>query len=101
MQLVEVGHETPLNSGCRELAGFGLDVIDQLAPSNPSVSVNNDVPSELSIERKPTAMQLVALAQEISNNCVMREPAGVGLATIDHVDPFHLSISVLVPVEAA
>jgi hypothetical protein len=101
MQLVEVEHDTPLNSGCRELAGFGVEVIDQLVPSKASASVKDSVPSEVSIDRKPMAIQLVALEQETSNNCVMREPAGVGLATIDQLDPFHRSTSVFVPVEEA
>lgn len=94
MQLVSVEHDTPSKTGSRELAGLSVELIDQLVPFHASASVIHDVLPEVSIDRKPTAIQLVALEQEMSNNCVMRESAGVGLAMTDQLVPFQRSTSV-------
>jgi hypothetical protein len=65
---VAVEHDTPSKTGSRELAGLTVELIDQLVPFHASASVIHDVPSEVSMDRKPTAIQLHALEQEMSNN---------------------------------
>jgi hypothetical protein len=96
-QVVAVGHDTPSSSVSIELFGLGTVTSDQLVPSQCSAMglAVNTVALFGEFDAYPTAKQFVALEQDTPLSVTVVAPAGVGLATIDHVVPFHCSISVV------
>ena len=84
-------HAMPVKSVWIFPGGVGLLTIDQRFPSHRSVSVL----AHEAVVSFPTAAQLVPVGHEIALKVAKFSPGGFGLATIDHLDPFHSSISVL------
>jgi hypothetical protein len=88
---VELGHDTDISVGVELPAGLGLGTIDQFVPFQRSTSVRGVMP----LFANPTAKQLVVLVHATPKRSLFAAPAGFGLATIDHAEPFQCSMSVL------
>jgi hypothetical protein len=71
-------------------AGLGLVTIVQPVPFHRSINV----PVALEPEELPTAKQLVVLVHDTATSWLFDAPAGLGLATIAQVVPFHRCINV-------
>jgi hypothetical protein len=86
-QLVVDGHDTPSNS-LRE-APVGGAVIDHAVPFQRSASVAVVESVNAAGWYEPTARQVVAFEQETLPRFGRAEFAGLGVATIDQLVPFH------------
>ena len=89
-QLVALKHETSNSCAIVASAGVGLPTIDQVAPSQRSVSVFVPEPGATYV---PTAKQVVALSHDTPASVVRLDPPGCGAGTIDQLVPFHCSTS--------
>ena len=93
VQLVALGHETPLRIVAVEPLGFGLATIVQLVPSQCSAKVCG----ASFVPPLPTALQLVSLAHDTPFRLGTVEPSGLGLVSIDHPVPLQCSTKVCRP----
>jgi hypothetical protein len=93
-QFTALVHDTPVKMLKTALAGLGVARIDHVEPFQRSANVL----LELGVEYEPTAKQLVALEHDTALRETSVAPIGVGVATIDHVDPFQRSTSDLLAV---
>ena len=87
-----VGHDTPFNVVNRAPAWLGLVTGDQLVPFQ--LSTREAITDEV-LAKEPTAKQLVVVGHDTPLKVLSAPPAGLGLATIDHVVPFQSSTSEL------
>jgi hypothetical protein len=98
-QLVVLAHDTAVKFDCDAPCGFGLTTIDHLAPFQCSTNVLKTAFSEAGlVAENPTAEQSVEVAHDTPTSTPSVGAAGLGLGTIDQLDPFHRSISVAVAV---
>jgi hypothetical protein len=93
-QKVALRHVTPKKPPTNPF-GFGVATIDHFAPFHRSTNGLNWV---LSMEEFPTAKQLFVPAHEMLLSSTLDAPAGVGMATTDHLVPFHRSANDLLVV---
>jgi hypothetical protein len=89
-QFVAEVHVTSFNRFC-SMPGLGLAMIDQFEPFHRSMSVFDE---KLPSTWVPTAKQFVVLGHAMPLS-TLAPPAGFGLGTIDHVEPFQRSTSEL------
>jgi hypothetical protein len=84
-------HDTPLRPSPWVDEVFGLGTIDHPDPSHDSIKVP---PGTVSADALPTAVQADGELQDTPNRALSWVGEVLGLATMDHTEPFHDSISV-------
>ena len=84
-------HDTAFSSVCTDVAGFtGLAKLQTLPFHCSASGLTSVSPGPV----MPTATQNEGPAHDTPSSSLLPAPAGFGLGTIDHVEPFHCSISV-------
>ena len=90
-----LAHDTAVRFACATPRGFGLTTVDHLAPFQCSTKVLNEAFSDSGlVAENPTAEQSVAVAHDTPTSTPSVDPVGLGLGTMDQLDPFQRSMSV-------
>jgi hypothetical protein len=94
MHQVAERHDTAVKFVCIDEAGLTALITLHSLPFHCSTRGSTSVPPA---PLMPTATQNVGPAQDTPFSSLLPAPTAFGLGTMDHDDPFHCSIRVLLP----